>query len=99
MSGIDFYFSIGSTYTYLSVTRILDVEKVKPIAEKFGGDYIIRGGTNQIIEGTWQYSRTVVIKFPSYKKALEWYNSEEYQPIKKIRLVNANTNGIIIQGA
>ena len=27
MSGIDFYFSIGSTYTYLSVTRILYVEK------------------------------------------------------------------------
>jgi len=24
---IDFYFSIGSTYTYLSVTRIIDVEK------------------------------------------------------------------------
>ena len=75
------------------------VEKVKPVAEKFGGDYIIRGGTNQIIEGTWQYSRAVVIKFPSYEKALEWYNSEEYQPIKQIRLANANTNGIIIQGA
>ena len=27
MGNIDFYFSIGSTYTYLSVTRILDVEK------------------------------------------------------------------------
>jgi 2-hydroxychromene-2-carboxylate isomerase len=27
VSVIDFYFSIGSTYTYLSVTRILDVEK------------------------------------------------------------------------
>ena len=27
MNNIDFYFSIGSTYTYLSVTRILDVEK------------------------------------------------------------------------
>ena len=27
MSNINFYFSIGSTYTYLSVTRILDVEK------------------------------------------------------------------------
>ena len=27
MSNIDFYFSIGSTYTYLAVTRILDVEK------------------------------------------------------------------------
>tara|TARA_Y100000590_G_scaffold261465_1_gene293526 strand:- start:1513 stop:2103 length:591 start_codon:yes stop_codon:yes gene_type:complete len=27
MINIDFYFSIGSTYTYLSVTRILDIEK------------------------------------------------------------------------
>ena len=27
MNNIDFYFSIGSTYTYLSITRILDVEK------------------------------------------------------------------------
>ena len=27
MKNIDFYFSIGSTYTYLSVTRMLDVEK------------------------------------------------------------------------
>ena len=27
MNKIDFYFSIGSTYTYLSVSRILDVEK------------------------------------------------------------------------
>ena len=27
MKEIDFYFSIGSTYTYLSVTRILNVEK------------------------------------------------------------------------
>jgi len=26
VSNIDFYFSIGSTYTYLTVTRILDVE-------------------------------------------------------------------------
>ena len=27
MKEIDFYFSIGSTYTFLSVTRILDIEK------------------------------------------------------------------------
>ena len=27
MKNIDFYFSIGSTYTYLTVTRIIDVEK------------------------------------------------------------------------
>jgi 2-hydroxychromene-2-carboxylate isomerase len=27
VKNIDFYFSIGSTYTYLTVTRILDIEK------------------------------------------------------------------------
>ena len=74
------------------------VEKVKPIAEKFGGEYIVRGGETKVLEGTWTYSRTVVIKFPSYEKALEWYNSDEYKPIKQIRLENSVGNGIIIKG-
>ncbi len=74
------------------------VEKVKPLAKKFGGDYIIRGGETKILEGNWEYPRTVVIKFPSYEKALEWYNSDEYKPIKQIRLKNSIGNGIIIKG-
>ena len=74
------------------------VEKVKPIAEKFGGEYIVRGGETIIVEGNWTYPRTVVIKFPSYEKALEWYNSEEYKPVKLIRLNNSVANGIIIKG-
>ena len=75
------------------------VKKVKPIAERYGGEYIIRGGESTIVEGSWAYPRTVVIKFPSYEKAVEWYNSEEYKPIKQIRLDNSVANGIIIKGA
>ena len=75
------------------------VDKVKPIAEKYGGEYIVRGGTNKVIEGNWQYPRTVVIKFPSYEKALEFYESDGYKPIKKIRQDNAVSNAIIIEGA
>ena len=75
------------------------VKKVKQIAESYGGEYIVRGGENTIVEGSWAYPRTVVIKFPSYEKALEWYNSEEYKPIKQIRLDNSVANGIIIKGA
>ena len=74
------------------------VEKVKPTAEKYGGEYIVRGGDNTVVEGSWQHPRTVVIKFPSYDKAMEWYNSEEYKPIKNIRLDNADSNGMIIEG-
>ena len=74
------------------------VEKVKLIAKKFGGEYIVRGGETKVLEGTWTYPRTVVIKFPSYEKALEWYNSDEYKPVKQIRLENSVGNGIIIKG-
>ena len=73
-------------------------EKVTPIAKKFGGEYIVRGGETKLIEGVWTYPRTIIIKFPSYEKALEWYSSEEYKPIKKIRLDNSVSNGIIIKG-
>ena len=74
------------------------VEKVKPTAEKFGGEYIVRGGDSITVEGSWEHPRTVVIKFPTYDKAMEWYNSVEYKPIKQIRLDNAESNGMIIEG-
>ena len=74
------------------------VDKVTPLAKKFGGEYIVRGGETKVIEGVWTYPRTIIIKFPSYEKALEWYSSEEYKPIKKIRLDNSVSNGIIIKG-
>ena len=74
------------------------VEKVKPLAEKFGGDYIIRGGETKVLEGNWEYPRTVVIKFPSYEKALEWYHSDEYKPVKAIRLSNSEGSNIIVKG-
>ena len=74
------------------------IDKVKPIVEKFGGEYLVRAGEYKVIDGEWKYPRTVIIKFSSYEKALEWYNSEEYQPVKPIRLANSVANGIIIQG-
>ena len=74
------------------------IEKVKPIVEMYGGEYVVKAGETTLVEGTWTYPRTVVIKFPSYEKALEWYNSEKYKPIKQIRLENSIGNGIIIKG-
>ena len=72
--------------------------KIENIIKKFSGEYLVRGGEYKVMEGKWKYPRTIVIKFPSYEKALEWYNSEEYKPIKPIRLANSVANGIIIRG-
>jgi uncharacterized protein (DUF1330 family) len=75
------------------------IGKVKPIVKKFGGEYLVRAGEYKVIDGEWKYPRTVVIKFSTYENALEWFNSEEYNLIKSIRLENTVTNGIIIKGA
>ena len=74
------------------------VEKVKPIAEKFGGEYIVRGGESEVVWGEWAHPRTVIIKFPSYEVAVDWYHSEEYAPVKRIREDNAEGNCLIVKG-
>ena len=74
------------------------VGKVVPTVKKLGGEYLARAGEYKVMEGEWKNPRTVVIKFPNYEKALEWHSSEEYKPIKKIRLDNSVSNGIIIKG-
>ena len=68
------------------------------IIKNFGGEYLVKAGEFKSIEGKWDFTRNVVIKFPSYEKALEWYNSDEYNQIKNLRLENAESNIIIIKG-
>jgi uncharacterized protein (DUF1330 family) len=42
------------------------VAAVTPVVEKFGGEYMVRGGRAETVEGTAPGERTVVIRFPSY---------------------------------
>ena len=74
------------------------IAQVTPIVKKFGGEYIIRGGKSEKVEGNWPYERTVVLKFPSYEMVEKWHDSEEYRPIRKIREDNSECNAIIIDG-
>ena len=74
------------------------VSKVTPIVEKFGGKFLVRGGEFQTVEGNWEHTRNILIQFPSYEKALEWYNSDLYKPIKELRQKNSEGNIIIIKG-
>ena len=53
-------------------------ETVTPIIKSFGGKPLIRGGQHEAYEGD-NFIRTVVWEFPSYEKAIECHNSNEYQ--------------------
>ena len=75
------------------------IEKVTQLAKMFGGEYIVRSGKYKVVQGEWQYERNVIIKFPSYQNAVDFYESDDYKPIKKIRENNSYGNIILIEAS
>jgi len=69
-----------------------------PTVEKYGGKYIVRGGTTEVLEGDWQPKRIVVLEFESVERAREWLNCEEYREPRKMRHRTARTNMILVEG-
>ena len=59
----------------------LYAETVPESVKKFGGKYLVRAGEFKSMQGKWDFTRNVIIEFPTYEKALEWYNSDIYKPV------------------
>ena len=59
--------------------------RVAPNIVAAGGRYVVRGGDATVLEGELPAGRTVVLAFPTRQDALDWYHSEEYTAIKKLR--------------
>ncbi len=55
------------------------------VIERFGGRFIVRGGTMETLEGPEETLRLVVIEFLSMDSARGFYRSEEYAKIKTLR--------------
>ena len=73
--------------------------KLSPgIIEKFGGRFLARGGRTATLEGTPARSRVVVVEFPSFERAQEFYSSQEYQAAKKVRAGAATAQFVLIEG-
>jgi len=71
----------------------------KPIAEKYGGVYRVRGGAMDVREtDLWNPTRIVIIEFPDMKSARAFVDSEEYVPVKPLRLNNADCTLFIVDG-
>ena len=74
-------------------------EKVKPLIESYGGEYLSRGGEINVLEKElWKPTRMVLVKFPDKESAMNWYNCEEYQLVKQIRIDNATSTSFFIEG-
>lgn len=72
--------------------------QVPATLEKFGGEFIVRGGEMEVLEGAWAHPRCVVIKFPSFEQAKAWHASPEYAGPKALREASADANMIVVEG-
>ena len=51
----------------------------------FGGEYVVRGGRHETLEGQWQPHRVAVLRFPSYEQAKAFYDSDYAVHVKPLR--------------
>ncbi len=71
----------------------------RPIAEKYGGVYRVRGGAMDVRQTElWAPTRIVIIEFPDMKSAQAFIDSDEYAPVKSMRLNNADCTLFLVEG-
>lgn len=75
-------------------------DHVEGTMAKFGGGYqsVLRHKVT-VLEGDWRPQRGVVIlEFPSYDMALDWYRSPEYAPLLALRTHRGRFDTILVDG-
>ena len=60
-------------------------QMVPPTLEAFGGQFLVRGGSVETLEGEWLPKRLVIVEFPSMAEARAWWASEQYAEAKALR--------------
>jgi uncharacterized protein (DUF1330 family) len=86
-------------------TKIEDPAAARKYAEgapksliPFNGQYVVRGGAVQTVEGDAPKGYIVVIAFDSMEKARGWYYSPTYEAIKPIRQSSTKSRILIVEG-
>jgi uncharacterized protein (DUF1330 family) len=73
--------------------------KAKPLIEKFGGEYLARGGNMTLREtDLWTPTRLVLVKFSDVEIANRCLDSFEYQQILPISKKSARRTAVILEG-
>lgn len=75
--------------TQIKVTDPAQYEEYKkavPAAiSRYGGRYLVRGGEVEVMEGSHDGRRLVMLEFPTMEDIRAWWASPEYQAAKKLR--------------
>ena len=65
---------------------------------QYGGKFLTRGGGTELIEGSPEPKRIVILEFADAAAVKRWYDSPEYQKILPGRLNNSTGRAFIVEG-
>jgi len=63
-----------------------------------GGRFVVRGGELAVLEGDWEPKRLVVLEFENLEAAKRFYESADYQEVKKLRDGAATLRMVAVEG-
>ena len=93
------------SYYFIANIRIEDekeyqqyINQVEDVFKRFNGKYLCVDNHPEILEGNWDYSRSVVIEFGTKADFNDWYYSDAYQNILNHRLKAAICDTILVKG-
>ncbi len=72
--------------------------QVGAVISQYGGQFVVRGGAMEFLEGDPDVKRLVVLEFSDMAAAKTFYNSPEYAPLLEMRLASANSKLFLVEG-
>ncbi|MET0342953.1 MAG: DUF1330 domain-containing protein [Polyangiales bacterium] len=65
-----------------------------------GGEFVVRGGRSETLEGDWHPTRVVVLRFPDVATARAFYDSPLYREARAARAgATAHFDMVVVEGA
>jgi uncharacterized protein (DUF1330 family) len=69
------------------------------VVKSFGGEYLVRGGRIDVLEGSWKPPRLTVLRYPSFEAAKAMYDSPGYVAARAMRAgATAVFNMVLVEG-
>jgi uncharacterized protein (DUF1330 family) len=72
--------------------------EVPALIAKHGGEYLVRGGDFEVLEGDWQPTRLVLFSFPDRQAIHDFINDPAYAELKALRQRTATTSLVAVDG-
>lgn len=64
-----------------------------------GGEYLVRGGRHESLEGDWNPHRVAMLRFPSFEAAKAFYDGEMYRAARAKRIGTTEYfNMVLVEG-